>query len=91
MAIMQAAVAPDMQGRVFTLIGSVSAAMSPIGLLIAGPVADTFGVQSWYILGGMVCTLMGVAGFFIPAILTLEDGRSAPAAVPAKPNPLSVS
>lgn len=91
MAIMQAAVAPDMQGRVFTLIGSVSAAMSPIGLLIAGPVADTFGVQSWYILGGMVCALMGGAGFFIPAILTLEDGRSAPAAVPAKPNPLSVS
>jgi DHA3 family macrolide efflux protein-like MFS transporter len=82
MAIMQVAVAPEMQGRVFTLIGSVSAAMSPVGLLIAGPVADTFGVQSWYILGGVVCALMGVAGFFIPAILTLEEGRTTPTVTP---------
>ena len=29
MAAVQAAVAPEMQGRVFSLIGSVSAAMSP--------------------------------------------------------------
>jgi DHA3 family macrolide efflux protein-like MFS transporter len=83
MAIMQAVIAPDMQGRVFTLIGSVSAAMAPIGLLIAGPVADRLGVQSWYIIGGVVCALMGVAGFFIPAVVGLEDGRAAPDAVPA--------
>lgn len=76
LAIMQAAVAPEMQGRVFTLIGSVSSAMAPIGLLIAGPVADALGVQSWYVIGGVVCALMGLAGFFIPAILTLEDGRT---------------
>lgn len=83
-AILQAAVAPEMQGRVFTLIGSVSSAMAPIGLLIAGPVADALGVQSWYILGGLVCALMGLAGFFIPAVITLEDGRTPSAAIPTE-------
>lgn len=43
-AILQSVVAPDIQGRVFTVIGSMSMLMSPIGLAIAGPVADRFGV-----------------------------------------------
>ncbi len=45
-AIFQSVVAPDMQGRVFTVLGSVTAAMSPLGMIIAGPVADTFGSAS---------------------------------------------
>lgn len=75
MAAVQAAVAPEMQGRVFSLIGSVSAAMSPLGLIIAGPVADKLGVQSWFVIGGVVCGLMGIAALFIPAVMTFEDGR----------------
>jgi DHA3 family macrolide efflux protein-like MFS transporter len=75
LAAVQAAVEPEMQGRVFSLIGSFSAAMSPLGLIIAGPVADYMGVQSWFIIGGVVCALMGVVGYFIPAVMTFEDGR----------------
>jgi DHA3 family macrolide efflux protein-like MFS transporter len=74
-AVVQAAVDPGMQGRVFTLMGSVASAMSPIGLVIAGPVADIFGVGSWFLIGGFVTIAMGVVGFFVPAILHLEDGR----------------
>jgi MFS transporter, DHA3 family, macrolide efflux protein len=77
LAAVQAAVAPEMQGRVFTLIGSVSAGMSPIGLIIAGPVADRFGVQAWFIVGGIVTLVMGLASLFVPAIMNFEDGRSA--------------
>jgi DHA3 family macrolide efflux protein-like MFS transporter len=75
MAAIQAVVAPEMQGRVFTLMTSVSGAMSPLGLIIAGPVADKLGVQTWFIIGGVVTFMMGVAGFFIPAALNLEQGR----------------
>ena len=75
MAAVQAAVAPEMQGRVFSLIGSMSAAMSPLGLIIAGPVADKLGVQSWFMIGGIVCGLMGIIALFIPAVMTFEDGR----------------
>lgn len=73
LAAVQATVEPAMQGRVFTLIGSVSAGMAPLGLVIAGPVADRLGVNTWYLLGGVVCLLMGVLGFFIPAVVHLED------------------
>jgi DHA3 family macrolide efflux protein-like MFS transporter len=77
LAAVQAAVAPEMQGRVFTLINSMAAGMSPIGLIIAGPVADKLGVQTWFIIGGIVTGLMGITGLFVPAIMHFEDGRSA--------------
>lgn len=73
-AVFQATIAPEMQGRVFTLIGSLSAGMAPIGLIIAGPVADWLGVQTWYLIGGAVTLFMGVGGFFVPMLLHIEDG-----------------
>jgi DHA3 family macrolide efflux protein-like MFS transporter len=76
MAAVQAAVAPEMQGRVFTLISTMAAAMSPIGLIIAGPIADKLGVQTWFIIGGVVTILMGITGVFIPAIMHFEEGRN---------------
>jgi DHA3 family macrolide efflux protein-like MFS transporter len=75
MAVMQTTVAPEVQGRVFTLLRSAAGAMSPVGLVIAGPIADWVGVQTWYIAGGIVCSLMGVVGFFIPAIAQIEHNR----------------
>ena len=78
MAVVQATVAPDMQGRVFTLIGSFASAMSPLGLLIAGPLADKVGVSSWFLVGGLACILMALGSLFIPAVLHFEDGRISP-------------
>jgi DHA3 family macrolide efflux protein-like MFS transporter len=75
MAIFQAVVAPEMQGRVFALMGSLTAAMMPLGLIIAGPMADIVGVQAWFVMGGIVCIVTGVASFFIRDLQTLEDGR----------------
>jgi DHA3 family macrolide efflux protein-like MFS transporter len=80
MAVLQTTVAPTMQGRVFTLMASMAMATSPLGLAVAGPVADRLGVQIWYIVGGAVCTGMGILAFFIPSILNMEDHRAAPAA-----------
>ena len=76
-AILQTAVAPEMQGRVFSLIGSLSAGASPIGLALAGPMADLFGIQIWFILGGMSLLLMGAVGFFIPPLVRIEEGPKA--------------
>jgi DHA3 family macrolide efflux protein-like MFS transporter len=74
-AVMQSTVDPDMQARVFSLLGSAASAMSPIGLLIAGPLSDKFGIQTWFLLGGMICLLMAFAGFFIPALKNIEAER----------------
>ena len=74
-AILQATVEPDMQGRVFTLISSLGGAMAPLGLVIAGPVADAIGVQSWYMIGGITCIVMAVVGYSIPALMNIEDNH----------------
>jgi len=75
LAAVQAAVAPEMQGRVFTLINTMAAGMSPLGLIIAGPISDKLGVQTWFIIGGVVTGIMGVVSLFIPAIMHFEEGR----------------
>jgi MFS transporter, DHA3 family, macrolide efflux protein len=75
-AALQATVAPEMQGRVFTLIGSASAAMAPLGLIIAGPIADALGVQTWFIIGGIVTAAMGIGAYFLPAAVNFEQGSN---------------
>ena len=88
-AVLQATVAPAMQGRVMTLLMAGSVAMTPFSLLVAGPVADVLGVQVWYVIGGVACALMGVSGFFIPALINIESQQASrnasltPAEVPA--------
>lgn len=73
LAVIQAVVAPEMQGRVFTLIMSFAAAMSPLGLILAGPFADRYGVQAWFIVGGAITILLGAAAGFVPAIMRIEE------------------
>ena len=75
-AVIQSQVTPDMQGRVFTLMQSAAMAMSPLGMAIAGPVADWLGVRSWFVVGGAACALMGISALFVPAIMHLEDNRA---------------
>lgn len=77
-AVVQKAVPPEMQGRVFTLIISGASAMSPIGLAIAGPIGDTLGVQAWFVIGGVVTALMGMVALFIPAIMNVENRDEPP-------------
>jgi len=74
-AIMQGSVAPDMQGRVFTLLSSFASAMSPIGLAIAGPVSDVIGIQAWFRIAGMVCIGMALVGYLVPAVVNIESNN----------------
>ncbi|NLX08629.1 MAG: MFS transporter [Chloroflexi bacterium] len=76
-AVLQASVAPEMQGRVFTLLTSAATAMSPLSLALAGPLADELGIQLWYIVAGVFCGAMGVLGFFIPALVNMEKNNGA--------------
>jgi len=75
MGVLQSTVAPDMQARVFSLLSSLAGGMSPLGLIIAGPISDKVGIQTWFLLGGALCILMAVSSFFIPAVMNFEFGR----------------
>lgn len=85
-AIFQSAIDPDMQGRVFSLIGAGATAMMPISLLIAGPLADWLGVRFVYIAGGTICILMVLWASTNRQIMEIEQNRQpAAAAIPAPP------
>lgn len=58
MAILQSQVAADFQGRLFSLLGSIAGAITPLALLLAAPVAELFGLRFWYIAGGISCMLL---------------------------------
>lgn len=72
-AIFQSAIDPDMQGRVFSLINAGATAMMPISLMIAGPLSDWLGMRIWYLIGGSLCILVAIIGFFTPAIMNIEE------------------
>ncbi|MDX1616880.1 MAG: MFS transporter [Candidatus Promineifilaceae bacterium] len=86
-AVVQAAVSLDMQGRVFSLMGSAAAAMTPLGLLIAGPLSDATDVRYWFVFAGAVVLVLAIVGFLSPALLNIEeDGqRMVPATKAATP------
>ncbi len=77
LAVLQATIAPEYQGRVFTLYSSVAILATPVGLLLAAPLAELFGVRVWYLTGGLVCLVMGCAAFFVPAIVRIESEAAA--------------
>jgi MFS transporter, DHA3 family, macrolide efflux protein len=73
MAVLQIIVPADMQGRVFTLLQSAVGAMIPLGLVIAGPLANVLGVQIWFLVAGVAMAIMGIGALFVPAITRLDD------------------
>lgn len=81
LALFQDVVAPEIQARVFTVIGSLTSLAAPVGLAIAGPVADWLGVQAWFIIGGTLCMVWGVGMFLTPVVMDIEaHGQAAESA-----------
>ncbi|MBN1963852.1 MAG: MFS transporter, partial [Anaerolineae bacterium] len=71
-AVLQSTIAPEMQGRVFTLITSLATGIAPLSLAVAGPLAEQYGVRFWYVVGGVVCVLMGSIALMIPSVVNAE-------------------
>jgi MFS transporter, DHA3 family, macrolide efflux protein len=72
-AILQSSISADMQGRVFAFIQSATMLVSPLALIVAGPFADRFGIQPWFLIAGISCTVMGIVGFFFPEVMEMEN------------------
>ncbi len=91
-ALVQSRVEPGMQGRVMSLAHSASTAMMPLSLMIAGPLADTFGVRVWYVVGGVLTVALGLVALAMPVIMNVEQNgahatRIAPVSAPAASPP----
>lgn len=60
---MQETIPSQAQGRAFSLMGSVMSLAMPVGLLISGPVAEGWGIASWFLLTGIVTLTITACSF----------------------------
>jgi len=70
---LQSTITPEMQGRVFALGRSLATAAIPLGMLVAGPLADEVGVRMLFLGAGTIYIFLGVGAFFSPVLMQLED------------------
>ena len=73
MALLQSTIAPEMQGRVFSLFGSLLSLTSPIGLALAGPISDGLGLQVWYLVAGVLALGLSAAFVLVPSVRNLDQ------------------
>lgn len=83
MTVLQETVEPERQGRVFGFLGIVMAVSTPFGMIVFGPLADVYSVQSLLVWAG-------VAIFVVAALaLWLPSGKRALAAARSQTDPLA--
>jgi MFS transporter, DHA3 family, macrolide efflux protein len=71
-AFYQTCVAPDKQGRVFAVLGSIDGLTMPFGLVLAGILGDSVPLRVWWILVGASHSILAVAWWFMPSIARAE-------------------
>lgn len=57
---LQETVPPEKLGRVFSLFGSVMSGAMPIGLLLAGPLSEKFGIAQWFLISGFLTLIISL-------------------------------
>lgn len=78
-ALLQTIVAPQLQGRVLSLMQMVAGLASPVGLAVASTAGDWLGVRWLFVVTGALGAAVMWAGFFSGPLVRLEDAAPAPA------------
>lgn len=60
MAYTQETIAPEMMGKVFSLLMTAMTLAMPVGLLVAGPVSELVGVNTWFFWSGVALVATGI-------------------------------
>jgi DHA3 family macrolide efflux protein-like MFS transporter len=74
-AVLQSVIARDVQGRIFALLGSISQGMIPLGLAVAGPLADAIGVRTVFLIGGIAPLVLALVAFTSRDLMNLENHK----------------
>ena len=77
--VMQTRAPAHLRGRVVGVMGSLAYAAGPLGLILAGPLADATGLHTTFLALSLPMLLLGVVALFLPALRDLDE----PAEVPA--------
>ena len=72
-AYMQASIDPARLGRAFSLTALLSSVTTPIGLLVAAPLADRLGVHRWFLISGVGVCLITAVGMLLHLRMRARD------------------
>lgn len=72
-ALFQEQIKPEYLGRVFSLSGSIISLAMPVGLILSGAFADGIGVNSWFLLSGVLIIGIAASCLLIPALKELDQ------------------
>lgn len=70
--VMQTRAPQHLRGRVVGVMGSLAYAAGPLGLIIAGPLADSAGLHVTFLALALPMLLLGVIAVFLPALRELD-------------------
>jgi H+ antiporter protein len=83
--VMQTRAPQHLRGRVVGVMGSLAYAAGPLGLVLAGPLADAAGLHATFLALALPMLLLGVVAVFLPALRDLDrDPTQEHDAVPGK-------
>jgi H+ antiporter protein len=70
--IMQTRAPAHLRGRVVGVMGSLAYAAGPLGLVLAGPLADAAGLHATFLALALPMLLLGIVAVFLPALRELD-------------------
>lgn len=70
--VMQTRAPAHLRGRVVGVMGSLAYAAGPVGLILAGPLADTMGLHATFLALSLPMVLLGAVAIFLPALRDLD-------------------
>jgi MFS family permease len=80
--VMQTRAPAHLRGRVVGVMGSLAYAAGPLGLIVAGPLADAAGLHATFLALSLPMLVLGVGAIFLPALRHL-DRATDPGAEPS--------
>lgn len=73
--VMQTRAPAHLRGRVVGVMGSLAYAAGPLGLVVAGPLADAAGLHATFLALSLPMLLLGIGAIFLPALRHLDRAQ----------------
>ncbi len=70
--VMQTRAPSHLRGRVVGVMGSLAYAAGPLGLILAGPLADSTGLHTTFLALSLPMLALGIVAVFLPALRELD-------------------
>jgi MFS family permease len=70
--VMQTRAPAHLRGRVVGVMGSLAYAAGPLGLVVAGPLADAAGLHVTFLALSLPMLVLGLGAIFLPALRHLD-------------------